>query len=220
MGSRFGLLFVVTSALVLTFLLACLSTGTVHWISLEQTGKDPNIIFLKADRGLFRRCILTKFRSREITQQCFSLTSGYDANLQQGYEKACAGLMLTATVLMGIASIFSFILMVSKAERSGVFGDVVPIYIGLVAGVLAIIGLGVYNTQYEPMRRRLIGTGVTPYTENDINFGYSFYVGWLSALIHFLIIFFYYICRAWIDKTDKERFKKAQQFKLLQQKPV
>ncbi len=83
MASRTGLLIVTTTALSLAFLLACISTGTDQWITMEQTGKDAKIIFLKAEQGLFERCINVKYRSRGTSNNCFDLADAYDGKKQQ-----------------------------------------------------------------------------------------------------------------------------------------
>ena len=80
MAARFELMILVTGFLALAFILACVSSGTDNWMTVEQTGKDPNIIALAIRQGLFDKCIEKKMRSRLTSSNCYSLYgySGYN----------------------------------------------------------------------------------------------------------------------------------------------
>lgn len=190
MTNRVGLLIVTTSALTLAFLLACISTGTNQWITIEQTGKNPKIIYLKAEQGLFERCMHTKYRSRQISNNCFGLSDAYDGKKQDTWEKAVAGLMVTSTVIMGIAAVFSGFLMVSESPRTGILSDVVPVLSGNVAALLSIIALAIYNSKFEMTRTKLVGAVSTTYTESEVDFGYSLrgLAGLDRAFVYYLLL--------------------------------
>lgn len=197
---------VTTTVLTLAFVIACISIATHEWMVMEQTGKDPKIIFQRAEQGLFERCVHAKYRSRSISNNCYGLSDAYGGKKQADWEKAVTGMMVTATVVMAIAAFFSCCLMVSQTARTGVFSDIVPVIIGNIAAILAIIALAIYNSKFEELRTRLLGTSIPEtHTESEVNFGYSFYIGWLSALTHFFVIFFFFIFRAWVKETEKNK---------------
>ena len=78
MAGRFELMIMVTGTMTLAFMLACVSTGTDNWMNMEQTGKGAIIIFVRAEQGLFDRCLKIKYRSRHRSSNCYSLIDGYN----------------------------------------------------------------------------------------------------------------------------------------------
>ena len=60
----------------------------------------------------------------------------------QDWEKATAGLMVTSTILMGLAVIFSGYLMIQMEAKTGIMSDLSPLIVGNVAGMSCSL---VYN---------------------------------------------------------------------------
>ena len=89
----------------------------------------------------------------------------------------------------------------------------------LFSAILAVIALTIYNTKYEELRKRLVGPVTATFSDEEVGFGYSFYVGWLSAFMHFFNIFFFYIFRAWVKHSKEEEKRKAQKFSMMERKP-
>ncbi|XP_065061442.1 uncharacterized protein LOC135688500 isoform X2 [Rhopilema esculentum] len=207
MAGRFEVMIIATGMLTLAFIMACVSTGSNGWVRFEQSGKDPTIISLWADQGLFEQCVKTRLRGRAEVSNCYSVSSTYNGQTQDNWEKAVAGLMVTATVIMGIAVVLSGFLMLSSEGRSGILSDVSPVIIGNIAAVIAVIALIIYNSKYESIRNKLIGVSEKEYVDDEVTFGYSLYVGWLSSFIHFINIFFYFIYKAWAKHTLEKRRK-------------
>eukprot|EP00795_Rhopilema_esculentum_P007030 gene7030-12656_t len=317
MAGRFEVMIIATGMLTLAFIMACVSTGSNGWVRFEQSGKDPTIISLWADQGLFEQCVKTRLRGRAEVSNCYSVSSTYNGQTQDIFasrrkikrrddnknescglsnedefkinvlyvaldsvlagislrfretkniastfsflyvvsyvemeetklsstvkefaanyatdvspdlleemiqlrhlhrlkfgdvywEKAVAGLMVTATVIMGIAVVLSGFLMLSSEGRSGILSDVSPVIIGNIAAVIAVIALIIYNSKYESIRNKLIGVSEKEYVDDEVTFGYSLYVGWLSSFIHFINIFFYFIYKAWAKHTLEKRRK-------------
>ena len=87
MAGRFELMIIITGLLTVAFMLACVSTGTDNWIGVKQTGKDPLIISLNVEQGLFDKCVVKKMRSRMKSSNCYSLYDGYDGYKMQGKLK-------------------------------------------------------------------------------------------------------------------------------------
>ena len=86
MAGRFELMIMVTGTMTLAFMLACVSTGTDNWMNMEQTGKGAIIIFVRAEQGLFDRCLKIKYRSRARSSNCYSLIDGYNGIKMAGWS--------------------------------------------------------------------------------------------------------------------------------------
>ena len=82
MAGRFELTIIATGMLTLAFIMACVSTGTNGWVHFEQSGKDPTVISLWADQGLFEQCVRTRLRSRVEVSNCYSVSSTYNGHKQ------------------------------------------------------------------------------------------------------------------------------------------
>lgn len=216
MAGRLDLMIVTTCLLTFAFLMACISTGTVGWMSMQQTGKDASIIYLKADQGLFQRCIEIKHRSRLTSYNCLGLSDAYSDRKILSWEKAVAGLMVTSTIIMGLTALFSGYLMLSELPRAGLLSDMVPVIAGTVAAILATISLAIFNSKFESTRSRLLGTSASMkvYVEGEASYGYSFYIGWLSVFVQFFTIFFFFVYPTFISKRAEENKRQQQPLKM------
>ena len=84
--------------------------------------------------------------------------------------------------------------------------------------VFAIIALAVYNSKYEVVRISLTqkpsgGSSHENFADTEVDFGYSFYVGWIAVFLQFFVIFFYFIFKAW-HKHREETNRSNKQYKM------
>lgn len=215
MAGRFELMILITGLMTLAFMLACVSTGTDNWITVGQTGKDADVISLNIEQGLFEKCVSKKMRSRTRSNNCYSLYQGYGGYTMKSWEKAVAGLMVTSALLMGLVVIFSGYLMLRTNGKSGILSDVSPVIIGNIAAILQVVALAVYNSKYEVLRKSLVHESKQEdFADTDVDFGYSFYVGWMAVLVQFFSIFFFFIFKAWLKQKEENRQRKNLQYKM------
>ena len=58
------------------------------------------------------------------------------------------------------------------------------------------------------------GSQYNNFADTEVDFGYSFYLGWVAVFIQFFAIFFYFIFKAWRKHKEEEERHGSQVYKL------